>query len=68
VRGFAFALGISTIIDIVVFFFFTKPMVTWLARLPFFSTGHKLSGLDAEALGIDHLPGVARTRTAGGSA
>ena len=68
VKGFAFALGISTIIDIVVFFFFTKPMVSWLARFPFFYNGHKLSGLDAENLGLDRLPGVRRTRTAGGNA
>ena len=32
VRGFAFALGISTLIDIAVFFWFTKPMMTLLAR------------------------------------
>jgi preprotein translocase subunit SecD len=55
VRGFAFALGISTIIDLVVFFWFTHPMVSWLARFRFFNQGHKLSGLDAEALGIDRI-------------
>ena len=32
VKGFAFALGLSTLIDLVVFFWFTKPMVSWLAR------------------------------------
>jgi preprotein translocase subunit SecD len=68
VKGFAFALGISTIIDVVVFFLFTKPMVSWLAKFPFFNTGHKLSGLDAEQLGVDHLPGQPRTAPAGGSA
>ncbi len=68
VKGFAFALGISTIIDLIVFFFFTKPMVSWLARFPFFYTGHKLSGLDAENLGVDSLPGAVRTRPAGGRA
>ncbi len=68
VKGFAFALGVSTLIDIVVFFFFTKPMVSQLARFPFFNTGHKLSGLDAENLGLDRLPGVRRARPAGGNA
>ncbi len=68
VKGFAFALGLSTIIDVIVFFFFTKPMVSWLAKFEFFNTGHKLSGLDAENLGLDRLPGVRRTRTAGGEA
>ncbi len=56
VKGFAFALGLSTIIDLAVFFWFTHPMVAWLGRFKFFNQGHKLSGLDAEALGIDRLP------------
>ena len=56
VRGFAFALGLSTLIDLVVFFWFTHPMVSWLARFNFFNRGHKLSGLDAESLGLDRLP------------
>jgi preprotein translocase subunit SecD len=56
VKGFAFALGLSTIIDLAVFFWFTHPMVSWLARFSFFNKGHKLSGLDAENLGLDSLP------------
>jgi preprotein translocase subunit SecD len=66
VRGFAFALGISTVIDLVVFFWFTHPLVSWLARNPFFNRGHKLSGLDAEALGVDRI-NIAPV-TAGGKA
>jgi preprotein translocase subunit SecD len=60
VKGFAFALGLSTIIDLVVFFWFTHPMVTWLSRFAFFNKGHRLSGLDAEALGLDQLPAGGR--------
>ena len=60
VKGFAFALGLSTIIDLAVFFWFTHPMVSWLARFDFFNKGHKLSGLDAESLGLDRLPMGAR--------
>jgi preprotein translocase subunit SecD len=60
VKGFAFALGLSTIIDLAVFFWFTHPMVSWLARFPFFNKGHRLSGLDAESLGIDRLPAGGR--------
>jgi len=56
VKGFAFALGLSTLIDVAVFFWFTHPMVSWLARFSFFNKGHRLSGLDAENLGIDRLP------------
>ena len=60
VKGFAFALGLSTIIDLAIFFWFTHPMVSWLARYPFFNKGHKLSGLDPETLGIDRLPAGGR--------
>ena len=55
VKGFAFALGISTLIDLLVFFLFTKPMVTWLARFRFFSRGHPMSGLSAEHVGVERL-------------
>ena len=55
VKGFAFALGLSTLIDLAIFFWFTHPMVSWLARFKFFNRGHKLSGLDAENLGIDRI-------------
>jgi preprotein translocase subunit SecD len=53
VRGFAFALGISTLIDIAVFFWFTKPMMSLLARRRFFNSGSRFSGLSRETLGID---------------
>jgi preprotein translocase subunit SecD len=58
VKGFAFALGITTVIDLLVFFYFTKPLVSWLAQFRFFSNGHRLSGLSAEQAGIDRI-GVA---------
>ena len=51
VRGFAFTLGLTTIIDVIVVFLFTKPMVTLLARTRFFGQGHKWSGLDPARLG-----------------
>ena len=66
VRGFAFALGISTLIDVAVFFYFTKPTMTLLARRSFFNTGHRFSGLSRETLGVDHLTHDARL--VGGSA
>ncbi len=68
VKGFAFALGISTLIDLVVFFMFTKPMVSWLARFKFFNSGHKYSGLSPEAIGIDSIAGGPRPSVAGGNA
>jgi preprotein translocase subunit SecD len=51
VRGFAFTLGLTTLIDIVVVFLFTKPMVSLLARTEFYGRGHKWSGLDPARLG-----------------
>ena len=51
VKGFAFTLGLTTIIDVVVVFLFTKPMITLLARTKFFGQGHRWSGLDPVRLG-----------------
>ncbi len=51
VKGFAYTLGLTTIIDVVVVFLFTKPMVTLLARTSFYGDGHPLSGLDPARLG-----------------
>jgi preprotein translocase subunit SecD len=51
VKGFAFTLGLTTVIDVVVVFLFTKPMVTLLARTKFFGRGHRFSGLDPARLG-----------------
>ena len=62
VKGFAFTLGLTTLIDVLVVFTFTKPLVTLLARTKFFGGGHRLSGLDPRHLGVQALPGVRRTR------
>ncbi|GAA3637813.1 hypothetical protein GCM10022223_65920 [Kineosporia mesophila] len=51
VRGFAFTLGLTTLIDVVIVFLFTKPAVTMLARLKFFDGGHAMSGFSARQLG-----------------
>jgi preprotein translocase subunit SecD len=51
VRGFAFTLGLTTLVDVLVVFMFTKPMVTLLSRTRFFGGGHRLSGFDAAHLG-----------------
>ena len=61
VKGFAFTLGLTTVIDVLVVFMFTKPLMTLLARTKFFGGGHRLSGLDPGHLGVRALPGV-RTR------
>jgi preprotein translocase subunit SecD len=51
VKGFAYTLGLTTLIDVIVVFLFTKPMVTLLARTKFYGDGHPLSGLDPTRLG-----------------
>jgi preprotein translocase subunit SecD len=51
VKGFAFTLGLTTAIDVLIFILFTHPVMQLLARTRFFGSGHKLSGLDPEALG-----------------
>jgi preprotein translocase subunit SecD len=51
VQGFAYTLGLTTLIDVIVVFLFTKPLVTLLAGTKFFSSGHPWSGLDPERLG-----------------
>jgi preprotein translocase subunit SecD len=51
VQNFAFTLGLTTLVDVVVVFLFTKPMITLLARTEFYGGGHKLSGLDPARLG-----------------
>jgi len=46
VRGFAFTLGLTTLVDVAVVVLFTHPMLQLFSRLSFFSSGHKWSGLD----------------------
>ncbi|GAB1334558.1 protein translocase subunit SecD [Streptomyces sp. E-15] len=66
VQGFAFTLGLTTVLDVVVVFFFTKPLMTLLARRRFFADGHKWSGLDPKGLGAK--PPLRRTRRPAGPA
>ena len=61
VKGFAFTLGLTTLLDIVVVFTFTKPIVTLLARRKFFNDGHPWSGLDPNRLGVKKSPGIRQT-------
>jgi preprotein translocase subunit SecD len=44
VKGFAFTLGLSTILDLVVVFLFTHPLISLLSRMKAFGTG-KFTGL-----------------------
>ncbi|MEU0601587.1 protein translocase subunit SecD [Streptomyces sp. NPDC006393] len=66
VQGFAFTLGLTTVLDVVVVFLFTKPLMTILARRKFFAQGHSWSGLDPKRLGAK--PPLRRTRRPSGPA
>jgi preprotein translocase subunit SecD len=69
VKGFGFALGLTSIVDLAILFWFTKPMVTWLGRFTFFNSGHRWSGLSRETLGMDGPPPPQRAAVpAGGKA
>lgn len=62
VRGFAFTLMLTTIIDIVVVMLFTHPLLSILANTKFFGEGHKWSGLDPERLGARNVTYAGRGR------
>lgn len=66
VRGFAFTLGLTTLIDLLVVFLFTHPLMRLLIKTRFFGGGHRLSGLDPEHLGasVATYVGRGRVRTA----
>jgi preprotein translocase subunit SecD len=73
VQNFAFTLGLTTVIDVVVVFLFTKPCVTLLVRRKFFGQGHPLSGLNPERIGRQPVAvargttGAVRTGVKGGA-
>lgn len=46
VKGFAFTLGLTTLIDLAVVWLFTYPAFRLMAQTKFFSSGHKWSGLE----------------------
>ena len=51
VRGFAFVLGLTTIIDVVVAFLFTHPVVVLMGRSSWMQRASRFSGLDAARTG-----------------
>ena len=55
VRGFAFTLGLTTLIDIGVAFLFTRPLVVLFGRNKWFSSGSPMTGLDPRRLGVTSI-------------
>jgi preprotein translocase subunit SecD len=64
VRGFAFTLGLTTLVDLGVAMIFTHPILQLLAKVNFFSSGHPWSGFDSKALGANSYIGRGQFRTA----
>ncbi|QGN57363.1 protein translocase subunit SecD [Nostocoides sp. HKS02] len=64
VRGFAFTLGLTTLIDLLIVVMFTHPLVAVLASTKFFGGGHRWSGLDPERLGAKLVRYAGRGRVA----
>jgi preprotein translocase subunit SecD len=62
VKGFALTLGVTTIIDVIIVVLFTHPVLQLLATTKYFSSGHRMSGLDPNALGAVYR-GRAQFRT-----
>ncbi|MFP5416320.1 MAG: protein translocase subunit SecD [Actinomycetes bacterium] len=62
VKGFAFTLGLTTLIDVAIVFFFTKPLVTMLGRTKFFGEGRRFSGFEPDHMGAPRRSPVRRLR------
>ena len=68
VRGFAFVLGLTTIMDVLIAFWFTHPVTVLMGRSQWMQRGSKWTGLDAARLGGASTAGevvtTSRRRTA----
>lgn len=55
VRGFAFTLALTTVIDVFVAFIFTRPLVVLFGRTKWFASGAPMTGLDPKRLGVTNI-------------
>ena len=62
-QGFAFTLGLTTAVELIVVMLFTHPMMKLLVRTKFFGGGHRLSGLDPVHLGANVAAYAGRGKT-----
>ena len=62
VKGFAFTLGLTTLIDIAIVFWFTKPLVTLLGRTKYFGEGRRFSGFEPDHMGAQRRSPIRRLR------
>lgn len=64
VRGFAYTLGLTTLVDLMIAVLFTHPLLQLLARTRFFSSGGTWSGFDVKNLGSAGYVGRGQFRAA----
>jgi len=63
VRGFAFVLGMTTLIDVLVAFWFTHPVAVLLGRSPWMQRGSRWTGVDAAHVGASMTAATTPTRS-----
>lgn len=72
VRGFAFVLGLITVLDVLIAFWFTHPLTVLIGRTEFMQKGSRWTGLDPKRLGgvsvADALAGNSRRKRRDASA
>ncbi len=60
VRGFAFSLGLTTLVDILIAFWFTRPLAHLLANTKWMQKGGAFTGVSPKRLGVESLQGTRR--------
>jgi preprotein translocase subunit SecD len=61
VRGFAFVLGLTTVMDVLIAFWFTHPVTVLIGRSRWMQRGSKWTGLDPDRLGGASIAGATAT-------
>jgi preprotein translocase subunit SecD len=56
-------LGLTTIIDLIIIFFFTKPLVSLLGKSKYFQKGSRYSGVSARSVGMIKEPVAAEAKS-----
>ena len=63
VRGFAFSLGLTTAVDVIIAFWFTRPITHLMANTKWMQKGGSFTGVSPERLGVQSLQGTRREPT-----
>lgn len=63
VRGFAFSLGLTTAVDVLIAFWFTRPITHLMANTKWMQKGGSFTGVSPKRLGVESLQGTRREPT-----